>query len=93
MRLSTIAAGGALAALVALVPAAAATASPSQPSTEASCQGQVNGYYNRSFSGGGQQTADLIHEVGGKTYSGYITTGAQSHDCNVPDGVPSGPPK
>ena len=68
-------------------------ASSDQPALKASCQGQVNGYYNRNFSDGGEQTSTLAREVGGKTYSGYVTLGAQSHDCNVPAGVPDGPPK
>ena len=89
-RSSVFAVCGAVAALT--VPAGAASASPEQPSLKASCQGQVNGYYNRSFSDGGQLTSDFA-KSDGRAFSDAIKLGAQSHDCNVPDGVPPGPAK
>ena len=61
-----------------------------QPSQNASCQGQVNGYYNSHYSDGGQQTSSYANE---EWYSDAVVLGAQSHDCNVPNGVPAGEPK
>ena len=86
-RLSLTAATGALIASAALSLPGAALAGPSQPSTSASCQGQVNGYYNRNNNDGGQLTSDYVHTFGGKAFSEAITLGARSHDCNVPGGV------
>ena len=92
-RLSLVAGSATLIAAAAISLPAGASASPAQPSLSASCQGQVNGYYNRSFGDGGKLTSAYVREVGGRSYSDAVTLGAQSHDCNVPAGVPAGEPK
>ena len=92
-RLSLVAGSATLIAAAALSLPAGASASPDQPSLSASCQGQVNGYYNRNFGDGGKLTSAYVKAVGGREYSAAVTLGAQAHDCNVPDGVPDGEPK
>jgi hypothetical protein len=89
MRKTTLAAL-AVVATAPLTLASYSAVAADQPSEHASCQGQVNGYYNSHYSDGGQLTSDAAHEDG---YSDAVVLGAQSHDCNVPAGVPEGEPK
>jgi hypothetical protein len=77
-------------AVAPLTLASSGAVADNQPSQNASCQGQVNGYYNSHYSDGGQLTSEGAQQDG---YSDAVVLGAQSHDCNVPAGVPAGEPK
>jgi hypothetical protein len=70
---------------------ASAPALAGTPNLNASCNGQVSGYYSSNDMTNPGDNAAYVHTVGGRSYAqdaeaGNVTLGAHAHgdECNIP---------